>query len=494
MKKTALALFILILSFTGRTADYYWNPDIMAGNIDWSNLNNWFTTSGGSVNHTSLPGPADDVYWDSNTLLPAMTIDIPAQCHHFIVTGSFSLPPEMNAMTLCPLEIFGSFSVPSDMTMACHLVFTSTSAGNTINANNYLATNDPFDVVTVEFNGIGGEWTLLDDFRVSWITFTSGSLITQNNNITTKVIDFDGNNNKSVDFGTSTITLIDDAGFQANANNLTLDADEAVFYLRSGPNPIAIEFIGGTGHTYHRVVFDTAAPIAGLGGVNCLIHELEVRCPLYGHSYNGTINHALFLAGGELGGDAEVMYDTLVLDNTISPAFQGLEYYSHRDSILVSSLFQVNSGAGDTIVIDNSMTGNETIHLYNDTICIDYVKLTNSAASGNGMYYAGANSVDLGNNTNWIFNACNWLGITENESRHFSVYPNPATETVTLVSSMIETGNVIQVFDVYGRNILSENATSTGSVSLNITGLKNGTYYVSINGVVSSSVKMMVCR
>ncbi|MBK8567607.1 MAG: hypothetical protein IPN76_30895 [Saprospiraceae bacterium] len=59
------------------------------------------------------------------------------------------------------------------------------------------------------------------------------------------------------------------------------------------------------------------------------------------------------------------------------------------------------------IEIKSSSLGTQaTLHKDGDPICLDFLYLTDMAATGTGFTYAGANSDDVFNNSGWLFEAC----------------------------------------------------------------------------------------
>ena len=64
--------------------NYYW----IGGSGNWSDINHWATTSGGTVNHLQVPTPFDDVYFDANSFTAtgqAVIVDaVNAVCHDLL--------------------------------------------------------------------------------------------------------------------------------------------------------------------------------------------------------------------------------------------------------------------------------------------------------------------------------------------------------------------------------------------------------------------------
>ena len=485
-KKLALLTLSGFICFNCLASNYYWNPNLMVSN-NWSDLNNWFTTSGGSVNHTALPGPTDDVYFDVNTIEPVMTVDINAQCHSVIFTGPFSYAPGIYFSASNVLEIYGSFYPDDNLELLfAILLFKSTSPGNQIDLN---APSSAMWGLTVEFNGTGGEWTLIDDAHVETgsLSIYEGKLFTNNYNVYTNSFGLYGNILREVYLGQSHIYTYD-GGFLAYGSNYFVDADSAFIYLMEGP---AMGLAGDNIH-YHYVQTDTLAGVITIEGSNCEIDSMVNYGWPNTINMTGTIHNAQFFGGGNLSTAPApyLFYDTLILDNTVGWSWDG-QYNYGCDSFFVNNVFQVNSGLADTITITEYIPSGFTniIYLPNDTICLDYVKLKGSNARGSGNYYAGANSIDLGSNSNWAFIGCGMpiiTGLSIEAIDELTVYPNPTNSIVTL--SRIEKESVIEVINVLGEKIISVQSNNI-SIDLDLSELENGIYFVKV-----SSEKGMVTK
>ena len=54
---------LLLLSMASHADDYFW----IGGSGNWSDINHWANTSGGSILHNTPPSADDDVYFDANS-------------------------------------------------------------------------------------------------------------------------------------------------------------------------------------------------------------------------------------------------------------------------------------------------------------------------------------------------------------------------------------------------------------------------------------------
>ena len=72
-------------------------------------------------------------------------------------------------------------------------------------------------------------------------------------------------------------------------------------------------------------------------------------------------------------------------------------------------------------------------------------------------------------------------GINEATDNSFKVYPNPASTDFNIgFASTINEGSV-RITDIQGRVILQENINNVDFHSINVSGLENGFYFVTIN-------------
>jgi hypothetical protein len=64
LRTYTIALLTFLCSITSLSAaDYHW----VGGSGNWSDLNHWATTSGGSIHPQIVPSPFDDIFFDGNS-------------------------------------------------------------------------------------------------------------------------------------------------------------------------------------------------------------------------------------------------------------------------------------------------------------------------------------------------------------------------------------------------------------------------------------------
>ena len=496
MKKKLLLFVFSMLLLTGKATDYYWNPDFMAGNINWTDLNNWYTTSGGTINPSVLPGPADDIYIDSNSSYPVMAIDDTATCRSVYIGNFLTGIPEINDMGFYGLHVYGSFYGHDSLSINTNIFFASGVPGNQIDLNApYFQLSSPLLNLSVSFVG-AGEWTLIDDLVANVVSVENGTFKSNDKLITVRNFLIQGTVNRTVLLGQSTIEVFDvGSGFLVYGSNYSIDADSADIILTVGDN-IILAFAGGTGQHYHYVEMDTLAPVAGISGTNCEIDHLVCYGSIQDLTMTGVVHKGEFFGGASIsnpgtGSSAFLHYDTLILDNTVPGGLgPNNSYFIDADSLFVNDVIIVNSGLADTISI-TSVTPNMLV-LPSDTICLDYIKLQNSNALGSGYYFAGNNSVDLGSNSGWTFTNCVFgsVGVTSFENEDIKIFPNPASSILTIESE--KKIRSCKLYTITGQIVHPEiNANSEEQLFVGLGNLQNGLYMIELitdNGIIRKKI------
>jgi len=120
------SLLLLTLWFSrSYAADYYW----IGGSGAWTNVLNWATTSGGGINPAVLPGPSDDVYFDSNSFsFPGQLVSVTGavSCRSLTVAGLSSKVPGFLGGSI---QVHGSVTLLEGLQMNTTLVLAGTQSG-----------------------------------------------------------------------------------------------------------------------------------------------------------------------------------------------------------------------------------------------------------------------------------------------------------------------------------------------------------------------------
>jgi gliding motility-associated-like protein len=216
--KKVLISLILIFSPTLLFSDnYYW----VGGSGNWSDINHWAVTSGGTVLHSQVPTPLDDVFFDANSFLSTnqtVTINLKnAVCRNFD-WSNVSNNPELYGKDTTSIRVYGNMDLSTNMyqNFEGDFIFDAISKNKTI-----FTAGKPFKN-NIRFNGIGGGWQLLDDIIVDKdIYFLNGTLHTNNKSVVcNNFISLEANYRELY----LTTSLINVSTWQINGNNLILDA------------------------------------------------------------------------------------------------------------------------------------------------------------------------------------------------------------------------------------------------------------------------------
>jgi hypothetical protein len=145
---------------------------------NWNTSSNWSTSSGGSGG-ASVPTVSDDVYFDANSFnadSQVVTIDANAECLDMDWTGldqSVSL-----SNTTYTIYIQGSLTLHANLTWDFDDSTPNRLLQLTATDSRTITTNGCVIVGSFEMDGVGGTWTLQDDFECDSFRFylTNGHL------------------------------------------------------------------------------------------------------------------------------------------------------------------------------------------------------------------------------------------------------------------------------------------------------------------------------
>jgi len=300
------ALLVLILPNFVIADNYYW----VGGNGNWSDINHWAISSGGSVLHSQTPTPNDDVFFDGNSFPSTGQAVIINQknavCQNLDWTN-VSNNPELTGHDTTSLRIYGNLTFSANMIQNYNgeVVFESVTTGKTITTATHTFLNN------VSFYGIGGGWQFLDNFSVDGnVYFIHGTLETNGHNLNCTDFSSLEPNNRSIFLSTSAIQL---TSWQIDGQNLNLQASLAEFnietlLLNQNGNQLLysdIEFFGIDGSVinsnvyvnYNNINFAFDGNIAG----DCKINNVTT-VGKGNITDNDTINMVTFNAGGRIEG------------------------------------------------------------------------------------------------------------------------------------------------------------------------------------------------
>jgi hypothetical protein len=262
-------------------ADRYWR----GGTAAWDGTagSKWAATVGGATG-ASVPTSADDVYFDATSGASTVTISTGN-------TGAKSITCTGFTGTLAgsaAITVSGSITLVAGMTFS----YTGTV---TINANATITS------VGKTFSSLvtnTGTIQLADLLSVTVsITVDSGTFTTNNNNITAASFQSISANVRTINFGSSTVTLGN--VISLNTSNLTFNVGTSSIVI-TGTNPT---FSGG-GQTFNNVTFSSTALIGpDITGANTFANltiagRAASGIGLFGFAANQTITGTFTVSAG----------------------------------------------------------------------------------------------------------------------------------------------------------------------------------------------------
>ena len=237
-------------------ADRFWVGG--AGTWDTTSTTNWSATSGGGSG-ASVPTAADSVFFDQAGTY-TVTLTGALSCLNFTVSAGTVTFAQGTSPSLA---VSGSMTLLAGGTWSSTLTitFNATTTGNTITTNGVGIAGG------INFNGVGGGWTLGSALTLtsansnSSITWRAGTFNTNNFNITTFLVTITNSTAKTINFGSSTISI---GGNGSNAFavsvaplNLTFNAGTSQINLTDASGGISTAV--GTGLNFYNVAFTSTA-------------------------------------------------------------------------------------------------------------------------------------------------------------------------------------------------------------------------------------------
>lgn len=234
-------------------ANRYW----VGGTASWDATagTKWATTSGGAGG-ASVPTTADDVFFDANSGTNTVTVlTSAASCKNLNFTGfTGTFASSVTTQIYGDVTFVAGMTVGSLATLAFYGTSNLTSAGKTLGA---------ITVGTVSTNSL----SLSDALTAGAITVATGTFTTNNYNVTASSISSSNSNTRTINLGSSTVTL-SGAGAAitfTTQTNLTFNAGTSTIVLSSPSGAIAV----GTGVTFYNVSWtSTAITTPSIQGAN----------------------------------------------------------------------------------------------------------------------------------------------------------------------------------------------------------------------------------
>ena len=317
-------------------ANRYWI--LGTGTWDATNTVNWSDSSGG-LGGFSVPTAADNVFFDANSNVgtTAFTVTMattPRLCNDFTAAGLDGV------MTLAGSAI--GLTVSGSLTFQATnftRTYTGTTTFNATTTGKTVTTNGVAFGGIVDFNGVGGGWTLGSAFSSgsSTLSVTNGTFDTSSSGnyaVTGAILDSNVATARTINLNASTVTLSGNNFVRfTTSTNLTFNAGTSTIN-GSGASPI---FAGG-GQTFYNVAFtSTALTTPSITGANTFNNlsvtgRTTVGIGVLSLSANQTINGTFTVsAGTDSAYRMQISSDTLGTTRTLTCAAVSFTDTDFRD-------------------------------------------------------------------------------------------------------------------------------------------------------------------
>ena len=351
--------FMLLIGFGAFANDYYW----VGGSGDWTDINHWATTSGGSLTQIQTPTPNDNVFFDANSGNAASTINVNLPV---VLCKTLDLSGLNNNFTfsgICSeIRIFGGLNLSNKATwsITAKFSFESQQTGNLITSNHCFM---PFDM---HFISITGGWILSDSLNSSNIYHKAGSFNTNGKKLLCANYISNSTNSRTLVLGNSKVVT---SKFSVNGQGFTVNAGTSQIFMHG--NTFELQNCGN--QTFYDLHYENYfANISNMPG---------------SLTFNDVwLNEDGFVA-------ANCTYNILYLTKGKSYGF-GANTIQHFITNLIA-----DGDCREAISI-GSKGISATFNKSSGTINISYILLRNIIATGGATFNAWS-SHDLGGNPGW---------------------------------------------------------------------------------------------
>ncbi|MBL0310937.1 MAG: hypothetical protein IPP77_15095 [Bacteroidetes bacterium] len=309
--------------------------------------------------------------------------------------------PTLAGASSNPISIYGSLTLTAamNMTYAGVVNFEAASTGKTITTGGKSFAN------AINFNGVGGGWTLQDIFATpnGTITLNGGALNSNGQTVNCSSFASTVATPRGLVMGSSVfnVSYISFTSWQVYAPGLTLNAGTSTINL-TGNNPSfspGIGFGGGGGLTYYDLNFP-------------------------GPCKSGLIQSAMNFHNVSFATDGVISASCTFNNLTFSP--------NHNYTLTNGTTQTINGSLSATgtctgpITIKSSTGGSQATINSPNPVSVSYVSIKDIKATG--AAFTASNSNDQGNNTGWTFGGGGgqnlyWIGGTGNwnDGNHWSL-------------------------------------------------------------------------
>ena len=347
-------------------ADRWW----IGGTGAWTNTAFWSDSPGGSGGF-SVPVAGDNVYINPMAFGYSGSFQISgasATCDDFVI-ANFMGPPNTITISLGDLTVRGSFSAyGADITWYPSTTLTAAAAPSQVGIYSDVTFQGPVTInapsKTVQINSA-------ITISVGGLTLTAGTL------------------DNSVGSYTVTCNLF----VSSNANTRQIKFD-------NGSTP-ATWIITGSSVSAWLTATSTNLTTTFISGSKIAMTSASAKTFASGGKSYPTLvqggTGTLTISGGPTLYELNNLYSTRRRPTTIT--------FTSSTTTTVTN-FDLQGASGSLVTINSSTAGTQaTLSKSSGTVSCDYLSIRDSNATGGATWYAGANSVNVSNNTGWNFSS-----------------------------------------------------------------------------------------
>lgn len=325
----------------------YWN---LAGSRNWS-ATGWATSSGGSPNANNFPLPQDTAVFDNAGSITTVTLDDDWALPSIDFSGrtsSMTFATSSNAPT-----IYGSITLGSGVTISgtASITFKNASTKTITSAGKTFTQDLRFEE---------GSTQLGDALTTSgYISLTRGTLNTANYAVSSSNFYSTGSSIRTLTLGTTTWTI--SGAWTNTGSSLTINSPSSTISFTSASAKLFTPIDGG--------IYGTIIQ-AGSGALS------------------------IFRTGG----------GTYTLNNVKATTFPSTVKFSAYTWFVNN--FELSGTAGNLVTLSSETPGSAFTlsKVGGGTVSSNYLSIRDSTVTGaSALWYAGANSTNVSNNTGWIF-------------------------------------------------------------------------------------------
>lgn len=326
-----------------------------AGSVSYSD-NIWSTSSGGSITNGIMPTSQDTIVIDENSLCSTLLINKGWNI------GGISASTRTTALTISKSGSNMVFS--GNITFGSGITFSGAGVyflgGGSAQSIDFAGKTAAQDCTIQTYSTV----SLATAFGNGNLILTSGTFDANGQNVTITTFTASGSLTRTLTIGSGTWSLTSTGTvWNITATGLTINGGTTGKIAFTDTSTTAKTFTGG-GFSY---------PILEIGGATGIA------------TYNFDTGNTFWS-----------MTSVKTVASTLS--------FANGSTTTITSSWLITGTSGNVITLQRASSGIFTlVKTYPRNVSVNFLSISNSTASPNFIWYAGANSTDGGGNTGWVF-------------------------------------------------------------------------------------------